>query len=377
MSSGPQTPDAPRTVLHLTVVNQLTAGQLKQLCFEAQGAHQLADASWTTRCWHCGPLQAPFVRQIPAPFRGLWGRKLFAWLLCLSASRRFDIVLLRHTTFDPFAFLFAPWVGCRVSVHHAMEIEELRLVRPGLSGRLASWLERFSGRFSLRFAKAVLGVTQEIADYECRVHRVRKPASVYPNGIDPRDLPVLGDGRDPAAVQAAFICGEFSPWHGLDKLLDAAAQCADRRLDGSLTIHLIGRLHHDQQKAVAACRHPDIRFIVHGHLPDAQYRTILEACDFGIASLAMERQGLTQASTLKVREMLALGLPVYSGHRDLALPSEQPFVLVAEAVDLPTMMAFGRRTKTISRQAVRSQSLPLIDKRAAMAQVVAFLRALP
>ena len=377
MSSGPQTPDAPRTVLHLTVVNQLTAGQLKQLCFEAQGAQHLADASWTTSCWHCGPLQAPFVRQIPAPFRGLWGRKLFAWLLCLSASRRFDIVLLRHTTFDPFAFLFAPWVGCRVSVHHAMEIEELRLVRPGLSGRLASWLERFSGRFSLRFAKAVLGVTQEIADYECRVHRVRKPASVYPNGIDPKAFLVLSDRRDAETVDAAFICGEFSPWHGLDKLLDAAAQCAGSCLDGYLTIHLIGNLHNDQQKAIAACLHPEIRFISHGHLPDAKYRTILEACDFGIASLAMERQGLTQGSTLKVRELLALGLPVYSGHHDLALPSDQPFVLVAEAVDLPTMMAFGRRTKVISRKTVRAQSLPLIDKKVAMTKVVRFLETLP
>lgn len=377
MISGLSSTDPPLTVLHLTVVNQLTAGQGKQLRYEAEAAQQLSGASWTTQCWHTGAWDAPFVRQIPAPFRGLWGRKLFAWLLCLSASRRFDIVLLRHTTFDPFAFLFAPWVGCRVSVHHAMEIEELRLVRPGLSGRLASLLERFSGRFGLRFARAVLGVTQEIADYECRVHRLVRPTFVYPNGIDPKALLVLGDRRDVETVHAAFICGEFSPWHGLDKLLDATAQCVDRRLDAAITIHLIGRLSASQQLAVAASQHPQIRFLCHGHRSEAGYRTILETCDFGIASLAMERQGLTQASTLKVREMLGLGLPVYSGHQDLALPRDQPFVLVSELVDVACMVAFGQRTKTLSRQTVRAVSLPLIDKREAMAQVVRFLRSLP
>lgn len=73
---------------------------------------------------------------------------------------------MRHMTFDPFALIFAPLIPNRVSIHHAKEIEELRLIRQGWKGRLASVVEKFCGKFSVCKAKMILGVTNEIAEYE-------------------------------------------------------------------------------------------------------------------------------------------------------------------------------------------------------------------
>lgn len=361
-------------VVHLTVGRQLTHGQTKQLRFEHDAAQGLEGAEWTTLAYHNGPITEPYMRRIPAPFRALFMRKLWGWIVALRLSRTHDVVMMRHMTFDPFAFVFAPLIRNRVSVHHAKEVEELRLIRKGWKGWAASRLEQASGKFAVRRVKMILGVTREIAEYERDTRAPNKKVGVYPNGVDVAQVSVLADKRVPEEIHAAFICGTFSQWHGLDKLIDAVDEYSSSGEDTSFTIHLIGRLSKKQLEEVSANNARVRVFKFHGLLNTDEYRPILDACDIGVASLAMERQNLNEGSTLKVREMLAMGLPVYSGHKDVALPEGEDFVKITERPTVSEMIAFATHTKCISRSHVRERSKGRIDKGASMAAVARYFK---
>lgn len=359
-------------IVHLTVARQLTHGQANQLRFEHDAAEKLDVAEWTTLAYHNGLVTEPYMRGIPLLFRTIFMRNLWGWLVALQLSRSHDVVLMRHMTFDPFGFIFAPLIRNRVSVHHAKEVEELRLIRKGWKGRAASWLEQRSGVFAVRRAMAVLGVTQEIAEYEQQTRAPEKRIGVYPNGVDVEKVALLADTRSKNKIQAAFICGTFSQWHGLDKLILAADEHGMQQGNTPLIIHLIGRLSNQQKLDIAATEARRAVFKAHGLMIEADYRPLLECCDIGIASMAMERQNLHEGSTLKVREMLATGLPVYSGHKDVALPEGEDFVKITTRPTVAEMIEFATHVKRISRNHVRERSRSRIDKGEAMAAVARF-----
>ena len=76
----------------------------------------------------------------------------------------------------------------------------------------------------------------------------------------------------------------------------------------------------------------------------------------------MHRAKVREGSTLKVREMLGMGLPVYSGHIDTALPKNFPFYLKG-TIKIEEILKFARDAAPFSRNEIRNKSLPYIDKR--------------
>lgn len=353
-------------IVHLTVMRQLTRGQAKQLSYEYAASAELADVEWITLAYHNGPAEGAFIRTIPFFFRPILLRNLYGWIVALRLSRVYDVVLMRHMAFDPFSIIFARFMHNRVTVHHSKEAEELRLIRKGWKGRLASAAERLTGACSARHARALVGVTYEIAKYELEFHSVNKPIGVYPNGIEPREVVLLEDERSNDTINAVFICGKFSDWHGLDKLIAAVRQRSLVSIKLPLAVHLIGSLSDEQEKTIAEEEELASVFRVYGLMDEAAYRPILAKCDFGITSLALERKNLSEASTLKVREMLAMGLPVYSAHKDVALSGDKAFVAVVSDVCIDDIFTFGERVKEFSRSDVREKSLSNITKVDAM-----------
>ena len=365
-------PASPINIVHLTIYRDLPAGIRKQIKYEHEASSRLDNAKWTSVAFHNGQRIESFEQAIPGLFRPILLRALFGWITAMRLSRKYDFVLVRHMTFDPFALLFAPFIPNRVSVHHSKEVEELPLIRPGMSGAAAAVLERLTGRFAVRCSAGVLGVTTEIARYECETRAPGKPFSAYPNGIDLNAVRVAEDRRSSHEVHVVFICETFSGWHGLDRLLDAVAR-ADH-LPPGLTIHLVGNLSRQQQAQLAALGERRSALCVHGFLDAAAYRDILAVSDLGLGSLALDRQNLREGATLKVRELLAMGIPVYSGHRDTALPESFPYYVEQPAVDLQQLHALAMRMKNVSRSQVREASGPYIDKRSAMQHVADWLR---
>ncbi|WP_290501191.1 hypothetical protein [Alcanivorax sp.] len=361
-------------IVHLTVVRELPGGIKKQLLCEYQSARDTQSYVWETLAWHDYPAESPFVHQVPKCFRFIFLRQFFAWFLILKLSRQCDYILVRHMPFDIFSLFFSPFFRNRITVHHTKEVEEMVLVRPGWKGRMASLLENYAGRFALKRNFAIAGVTQEIVDYQCLRAGGLVPGFVYPNGIDTNSVALLDDYRSGGTFNLAFICTEFSSWHGLERLFDSVQVSMDADCAITIKVHLIGRLSEHQREIINGSDVLTSVFVEHGVLSENEYRAVMNICDAGIGSLALEEKGLREASTLKVREMLAMGLPVVSGHVDSSLPEDFPFYEVYPEGNVDLKKAarlFGGRK--FDRQEVRMAAEPFITKANAMKGVVDFL----
>lgn len=357
-------------IIHISVVRKLTQGQCKQLSSEYQAASRLPGVQWTTIAYDDFGSKISFVHRIPFMFRMILLRGFYGWIKCWQYSKTNDYVLLRHMTFDPFSFIFVPFIKNRVSVHHAKEVEELRLVRRDWRGKAASVLERKSGAFALRRVIAIAGVTDEIARYEKDRSGSSSPTIAYPNGINTDTVEMISDQRDSALVNIAFICGTFAEWHGLDKLMKAVSAYSGEYLSRIGRIHLIGKLSDRYLEDIRNCEKLSKLFHIHGFLEEVRYREILGTCDVGLSSFALEREGLSQACTLKVRELLAVGLPIYSGHRDCAIPENFEYYSFGDEIDIESMILFGLKMKEVDRHAVSESAKPYIDKKYIMHMTV-------
>jgi glycosyltransferase involved in cell wall biosynthesis len=363
-------------VLNVTVVGDLPEGLRAQLNYEYAAAQNLESDIWITRVFHNGvPLNA-FERRLPFWARNLIGRKLFLWIYLLARHRNFDFVLNRHSPFDLFAFFFARFISNRISVHHSMELAELKLVRRGWKGILASALERVTGRHSLRNVCAVVGVTKEIALYELgrlgSSLNVKKRALVYPNAIDCSAFTSLTDCR---AEQFCFlfICSDFKDWRGLDLVFENVAVASQ---DKEFQLHLVGFLTDDQLEQVDELNTSKGRevIVVHGKLFGTELDALLSKADVGLASFGLFRIGLHEGCTLKVREYLASGLPVYSNHVDSSLPSDFKYYKKDDAFNLGSLLNFAKQMRSVSRADVRAASMSLISKDQALNKLLAGLR---
>lgn len=117
--------------------------------------------------------------------------------------------------------------------------------------------------------------------------------------------------RPPIKPALFFIGSPNQPWHGVNELVEFAKQNQDVEIDvvGNLAVNLT----------------PNIRF--HGILDYDEYRAIAAKCIAGVGTLNLSAKNMTEDSSLKVREYLALGLPVIVKYKDLDLDSYQEFVL--------------------------------------------------
>lgn len=346
-------------ILHVSIMRSLSGGQRKQLGHEQRAAKQLEGVVWHTLAIHDQPSLTDFEKRTPKLLRRQVLRSVYGWGVVRRLSRNYDFVLVRHSPFDVAGAVMSLGLRNRISVHHSLELAELPLIRPGVFGRILALVESVVGGFLIRRSAAVLGVTDQIADYEVR--RAGKPdlvRGVYPNAVIPEEIGLAEDARDRRVVNAVFICGRFSLWHGLDLLVEDAAQSGALQLE-DLRIHLVGTLTPEQRQAVS--NYPQT-FIVHGYLEEPEYRAVLAKCDVAVGSLALARQGITEGSNLKMGETIAMGLAIYGATPDVLLPSGYPYFRIDARPSLSALASFGREMKAVPRSMVRKTAAPHIAK---------------
>ncbi len=281
-----------------------------------------------------------------------WVRERYAYAKWLTeTSRNYDVVLVRWNVSNPFQLIAIMRMKAAVyTVHHTFEGHEARLSES--FGKLRSVLDRMIFQIVAQKVSGVIGVTQEIVSYE--VDRARKPlvGFVYPNGISCSDSTklegMLGIESPPEIV---FVATHFSAWQGLDLLL--ASVTSSKMV---FVLHLVGNLSADQMKIAGA----DDRIICHGTLPREKLVAIYQRSDVGLSSFALARKGMKQATSLKVREYLSFGVPVYSGHQDI-FPSSFPFYRIGPP-DIDQVIEFSAENNGTSRAEIRALSEPYIDK---------------
>lgn len=274
-----------------------------------------------------------------------------------------DLFLLRYYVHDPFQLHFLKTVKKPVVlVHHTLEGPELAM-GGGLRARVRSTLDNLLAVPAIRSAAGIVGVTHEILKYEeDRAGGIRTSIYVYPNGVFFDDQETLDDQRGDIP-EFLFVAGSFAPWHGLDLLLSLLKnEKADFRL------HLIGDVSNPDLRLIDS----DPRVIVHGKLIQSEIRKVAASCWGGLSSFALNRKGMKEACTLKVREYLMMGLPVYAGHREV-FPSDFPFYQHGP-LSIQAMIDFFWQFRSVGRFEIARKSRPFIDKTSLLKKLADELR---
>ena len=174
----------------------------------------------------------------------------------------------------------------------------------GLGG-LFSLYNRLTRGIFLRLVRGLVTVSREL-EVSPAFASYRKPTRVIANGIDLDSFTPL-PAPDNNIPRLVFIGSPGFLWHGIDKLVDFARRFPDLQLD------LIG---YDKLPEFETLP-PNLT--LHGYLSAENYQHVLAGADAAISSLALHRIQLEEASTLKSRECLALGLPIVVAYTDTDL----------------------------------------------------------
>ncbi|MBA3604181.1 MAG: hypothetical protein H0W50_11225 [Parachlamydiaceae bacterium] len=181
----------------------------------------------------------------------------------------------------------------------------MRLLRNSL---LPVFNELRYGVSALKLAKSGIAVTNEIAGYEKnRFSRYR--CRIVGNGIDFSKIKFHSRIFSRGDVLTIVMLNTSNvSWHGVDLILESFRKANTDKFH----LILIGRF--SEKDISLAQSYPHITY--RGFLAPDEINEVMGSVHIGLGAVALFRKKLHEASTLKVREYLASGLPLILGHVD-------------------------------------------------------------
>jgi len=296
--------------------------------------------------------------------------KIFSALKSEINCDSWDAVILRKPHFSPF-FLrcFSNKNFKLILEHHTLEVPEL--IR--LKCYLTALSETFFAILCFGQVDGIIAMTDEIAAYE-RSRGFSKPQNikVISNGIEISKVAVTGqDLFDGKHLRLVFVAAKNHAWHGLDRLINSLEAYSG---DLQIELHLI--CPHSEISHIQV-HHPYVRLVTHGALFGEDFDSVIAKMHLGVASLALDRKGMAEACTLKVREYMARGLPFIMGHNDPDLPRSCDFYLKLDAIngsfDFSLVEMFiGELDKGAISQKMHDYAVSHLDWKAKLREYVSF-----
>ena len=223
--------------------------------------------------------------------------RMSAVMRMVNATRNFRpaVVYYRRDLFYPQAI----YLPARAAL--VVEVNEDDLSEYALGSRVRALYNARTRGVMLRRARGLVFVTRELSVHPA-FRRYRGRRIVVTNGIRLESYPMLPPpgNEQPRLV---FIGTAAQPWHGVDKLETLASAKPTWQFD------IVGM--RDEGRAPL----PNLAW--HGPLDREGVLRVLARADVGVGTLALHRKSMDEACALKVREYLAVGLPVLYANRDL------------------------------------------------------------
>lgn len=312
-------------------------------------------------------------RTFPSPYTGLIGRRLFLHHRLRKICDEFDTIIVRHAPLD----IFAPLLPTRIKKKcwHAFHTRTNDyLVKLGaVKGQSIAVIDRFLTRRATTGIRGLIAMTGEIAQEEMLRSKLELDSVIIaPNGIYKADWESPPTDRRSGPLKIVFIASRFYEWNGLEKLLQNATSDIS---EYDWQLHLVGRLTDMQLRMIERSPFKD-RTYTHGIICSEDLDLLLTKMDLSLGAFALETLNMREACTLKVRESLGAGIPVYSGHRDSGLPV--PFeYYVQGGPDLSKAITIAAKMRGEERRSVISKSREFIDKNYLLKQLAERISNLP
>lgn len=276
------------------------------------------------------------------------------------------IIYCRHIKYSPGLVK-----SLRASAPYVVEVntndrKEFMLINPkvGLYNKLTR-------NVLYKSSSGLVAVTHELAR-DPDFTRYKKPTITVANGIlGAHDTVTENESKD-QRFRLGFIGTPGQPWHGLDKVFVLARKLPDFDFD------IIGPTEDQIQEDKLIGPVPG-NVQIYGYLNKDASLEVLKHCDVGISTLALDRKGLTEASPLKTREYMLLGLPVIIGYNDTDLDEETSFILNIGSGEsnvnthVNEISKFVLNSRNLNRQEIMDFALRRFDSREKESRRLSFL----
>lgn len=308
------------------------------------------------------------------------------WLIDNSTELKdYDVVLLRYPLADRTGHDFVRRYHV-VSEHHTKEPLELsaRLRASGspfekMTSIVLLMLERKYAASILHDCKGIVGVSDEVRDYQVARARGSLPSITIANGTEVENISHTGFKRfDGDKLDIVFLASFLRPWGGLQRLIKSF-----NNYQGNLrwTLHIVGDI---RSSELAEFDLSNIRF--HGTRSGSQFDAIMRDMNLAVSSLALYRKEISELSLLKTIEYTARGIPFILANNDPNLSDvsqERRFFLEIpnddSMLNIDTILDFSRTVSMHQNEIMsdmRDYALKTMDLRVKLKQYDDFIRGL-
>lgn len=264
----------------------------------------------------------------------------------------YDAIVLRYPLVDSFGTIhFAKKYGYKIfTEHHTDEVSELFSVGRAIDIFRAYLEKYFSGAFFSNI-KGIIGVTDEVTTLELSKTSKKLYAATIANGINPNSFSHTGfipfDGEK---LNLIFVASEFSPWHGVEKLLDLLNTYMG---DVVISLKLIGGLSQQQIETIHSINNKKVCIEIIGKAYGEDLDKHMSNANLAISSLALSKNNMKEACPLKSREYIVRGIPFIYAYKDTDLVGDESFAKRFEEnnITLEAIIEFAQFT-TIHRSKV-------------------------
>jgi glycosyltransferase involved in cell wall biosynthesis len=266
---------------------------------------------------------------------------------------KYDLLVLRYSGGDCSALSpFFRRNGKKVvTEHHTKELDEAFTSQSiPIQKALSLSMERYLGPKLIKGCRGLIGVTDEIRQYELQRAGNRLPACTIPNGVLVQDIPFSKHGTyNGSILKLVCLANAFQVWQGLDRVLAGLKQYTSRR--PFLHLKVVGHVPPRSLNGIDRLdHHSNVKVDFLGRLYGADLEEVLGEAHVAFSSLALFRKGMKEACALKTREFVARGLPLVVGYRDPDFQDTEVFLLPIapnnSPVDIDQVVTFAERVLT-------------------------------
>ncbi|TYC01389.1 MAG: glycosyltransferase family 4 protein [Kosmotoga sp.] len=286
------------------------------------------------------------------------------------------IIYIRYPIADKYFFEFLKRIESYTIITEHQEKENSKHILLNVPLRYIS--EYIYGKRVRKKIDAFVGVTREILEYEFKRsgNASQKKGIVIGNGIDVSSVPLRKPPDLNDNIELLFV-GSIYRTHAIDRLIKGFKNYKGRY---SYKLHIIGKGPETKKlKRLVNSLQLRNRVLFHGFKTGEELDEFFDKCHIAIGSLGLHRIGLSEGSTLKVREYCARGVPFIYGVPDVDFSEDFPYVLRVtsneEPVDIRRVTYFVERVFSIKDhpRLMREYALNKLDWSIKMKQLVKFM----
>jgi len=195
------------------------------------------------------------------------------------------------------------------------------------------------------------------------------------NGIDFDNIKLKSQQNDTKSKINLIGVAEIHYWHGFDRIIKGLGEYYKHQRDLEVHFNIVGDgVPKDVKMLVQLSK--DLKVEKYVHFLESKFGDeldqLFESSDFGIASLARHRSGITKIKTLKNREYAARGIPFIYSEIDEDF-EDMPYILKAPAdesfIDINKIIEFYRSLK-MSPSEIRESIVDTLSWKVQMQKVI-------